>query len=95
MLLITLIQFALPILLGKAAVSTDITLKLKDDYSPKQFGFNFSMSGVSHYNSHSTNSQRNFSEMVLFERRLCGSHLLEWKNAIDVHFEWACLDQLI
>jgi serine/threonine protein kinase len=46
-LVITLIQFALPILIGKAAVSTDITLQLNDDYSPKQFGFNFSMSGGS------------------------------------------------
>ena len=47
MLAITLIQFALPIVIVKAAVSTDITLKLNDDYSPKQFGFNFSMSGGS------------------------------------------------
>ncbi|HJY26468.1 MAG TPA: serine/threonine-protein kinase [Pyrinomonadaceae bacterium] len=46
-LVITVIQFALPILIGKAAVSTDITLQLNDDYSPKQFGFNFSMSGGS------------------------------------------------
>ena len=46
-LVITLVQFALPILIGKAAVSTDITLKLNDDFSPKQFGFNFSMSGGS------------------------------------------------
>jgi len=40
-------QFALPILIGKAAVSTGITLQLTDDYSPKQFGFIFSMSGGS------------------------------------------------
>ena len=46
-LVITVIQFALPILIGKAAVSTDITLQLKDDFSPKQFGFNFSMSAGS------------------------------------------------
>ena len=46
-LVITLIQFALPIVIGKASVATDITLKLKDDYSPKQFGFSFSMSGGS------------------------------------------------
>jgi len=46
-LVITLIQFALPILIGKASVSTDITLRLNDDFSPKQFGFNFSMSGGS------------------------------------------------
>ena len=44
---ITLIQFTLPILIGKAAVSTDITLQFNNDYSPKQFGFNFSMSGGS------------------------------------------------
>jgi serine/threonine protein kinase len=46
-LIITLIQFTLPILIGKAAVTTDITLQLNNDYSPKQFGFNFSMSGGS------------------------------------------------
>jgi serine/threonine protein kinase len=46
-LVITLVQFALPILIGKAAVSTDLTLQLNNDYSPKQFGFNFSMSGGS------------------------------------------------
>src|SRR5689334_10819543 len=46
-LVITLIQFALPILIGKASVATDLTLRLNDDWSPKQFGFNFSMSGGS------------------------------------------------
>jgi hypothetical protein len=46
-LVITVVQFALPIIIGKAAVSTDITFQLNDDWSPKQFGFNFSMSGGS------------------------------------------------
>jgi len=46
-MVITVLQFALPILIWKAAVTTGITLKLKDDYSPKEFGFNFSMSGGS------------------------------------------------
>src|SRR5689334_18458712 len=46
-LVITLVQFTLPIVIGKAAVTTDITLKLSDNFSPKQFGFNFSMSGDS------------------------------------------------
>ena len=46
-LVITVIQFALPIVIGKAAVSTDITFQLKDDWSPKQFGFSFSMSAGS------------------------------------------------
>jgi hypothetical protein len=46
-LVITLVQFALPILIGRAAVHTNITLKLNDDFSPKEFGFNFSMSGNS------------------------------------------------
>ncbi len=46
-LVITLVQFALPVLIWKAAVTTDFTLQLNDDYSPKQFGFNFSMSGGS------------------------------------------------
>ena len=46
-LVITVIQFALPILIGKAAVTTHINLELKPDYSPKQFGFDFSVSGDS------------------------------------------------
>lgn len=46
-LVITVVQFALPIAIGKAAVSTDLTLHLNDDFSPKQFGFNFSASGGS------------------------------------------------
>jgi len=46
-LVITLVQFALPILVWKAAVTTDFTLQFHDDWSPKQVGFNFSMSGPS------------------------------------------------
>ena len=46
-LVITLVQFALPVLIWKATVTTDFSLQLNDDYSPKQFGFNFSMSGGS------------------------------------------------
>ncbi|HKU74260.1 MAG TPA: serine/threonine-protein kinase [Pyrinomonadaceae bacterium] len=46
-LVITVIQFALPIAIGKAAITTDLTLQLNPDYSPKEFGFNFSMSGGS------------------------------------------------
>jgi hypothetical protein len=46
-LVITLVQFALPVLVWRAAVTTDFTLELNDDWSPKQFGFNFSMSGTS------------------------------------------------
>ena len=46
-LVITLVQFALPVLVWRAAVTTDFTLQLNDDFSPKQFGFNFSMSGRS------------------------------------------------
>ena len=42
-----------------------------------------------------TNPQRNFSEIMFFERRLCLSRRLKWKNAVDVYFEWASLDQLI
>jgi serine/threonine protein kinase len=36
-----------PILIGKAAVSSDITFQLNPDYSPKQFGVNFPMSSGS------------------------------------------------
>lgn len=46
-LVITMIQFALPIVIGKAAVTTDLTFQLNDDFSPKEFGFNFSMSAGS------------------------------------------------
>lgn len=46
-LVITLVQFALPVLVWKAAVATDFTLQFNDDFSPKQVGFNFSMSGSS------------------------------------------------
>jgi hypothetical protein len=46
-LVITLVQFALPILVWRAAVTTEFTLQLHDDFSPKQVGFNFSMSGWS------------------------------------------------
>jgi len=46
-LVITLVQFALPILIGKAPVSTDFMFQLNDNYSPKEFGFTFSMSAGS------------------------------------------------
>ena len=46
-LVITIVEFALPILVWRAAVTTDLTLQLNDDFTPKQFGFNFSMSGWS------------------------------------------------
>ncbi len=45
--IITLVQFALPLLVWRAAVTTDFTLQFHDDYSPKQVGFDFSMSGLS------------------------------------------------
>ncbi len=44
---ITLIEFALPILVWRAAVITDLTLRLNDDWSPKEFNFNISTSGRS------------------------------------------------
>ena len=46
-LIITLVQFTLPILVWRAAVMTGVTLKLADDYSPKEFSFNVTMSGRS------------------------------------------------
>src|SRR5689334_18269641 len=46
-LVIKLVQFALPVLVWKAAVSTHFTLRFHDDWSPKEVGFNFSMSGPS------------------------------------------------
>src|SRR5689334_7705342 len=47
------------------------------------------------YQQSLTNAQRDFSEVMFFECRLCSSRLIEWESAIDVHFEWAGLDQLI
>lgn len=44
---ITLIEFALPILVWRAAVITDLTFKLNDDWSPKEFNFNIATSGMS------------------------------------------------
>lgn len=46
-LIITILQFALPLLVWRAAVTTDFALELGPDFSPKHFGFNFSMSGQS------------------------------------------------
>src|ERR1051325_682509 len=46
-LVITLVQFALPVLVWRAARSGEDTLQFHNDYSLKQIGFNFSMSGWS------------------------------------------------
>jgi hypothetical protein len=45
-----------------------------------------------HCNRQLTNAQRYLSEVVFFERRLRVCHLLEWKNAVDAHFEGARFD---
>ena len=46
-LIITFVEFTLPILVWRAAVTTDFTLRLNQDWSPKEFGFNVGMSGMS------------------------------------------------
>ncbi|HXG64197.1 MAG TPA: serine/threonine-protein kinase [Blastocatellia bacterium] len=46
-LIITILQFTFPILVWVASVDSSLTFKLADDYSPKEFGFNFSISGDS------------------------------------------------
>jgi hypothetical protein len=46
-LTITVLQFALPLLVWHRAVTTSITFKLDDNYRPKELGFGFSMSGRS------------------------------------------------
>jgi serine/threonine protein kinase len=46
-LVITLLQFALPVLVWKASVDSTIVLKLAEDYTPKEFSFGFSLSGRS------------------------------------------------
>jgi hypothetical protein len=42
---ITILESALPILVWRIAVKTNLTLKLNDDWSPREFGFNISTSG--------------------------------------------------
>jgi len=44
---ITVLQFALPILVWRIGISTHINFELHDDWSPKQFDFNVSTSGRS------------------------------------------------
>ncbi|HKS39799.1 MAG TPA: hypothetical protein VJX74_04245, partial [Blastocatellia bacterium] len=46
-LIITILQFALPVLVWVASIDTSFTLKLADDYTPKEFSFYFSISGRS------------------------------------------------
>lgn len=46
-LIITALQFALPVLVWIASIDSSFTFKLGDDYSLKEFGFSFYMSGVS------------------------------------------------
>lgn len=46
-LIITLLQFALPVLVWYATIDIDLTLRLTEDYKPKEFGFYFQMSGRS------------------------------------------------
>lgn len=48
-LVIMIIEFLLPVLVWRAAVTTNLELQLNDDWSPKQFGFNISLSGISMY----------------------------------------------
>ncbi|HYW71859.1 MAG TPA: serine/threonine-protein kinase, partial [Pyrinomonadaceae bacterium] len=46
-LVITVVQFALPLLVWRAAVTTHLVLRFNDNWSPKEFSFNFSMSSGS------------------------------------------------
>jgi serine/threonine protein kinase len=46
-LIITILQFTLPILVWIASVDSSLTFKLADDYSPKEFSYTFSISGNS------------------------------------------------
>jgi hypothetical protein len=45
--IITALQFTLPVLVWIASVDSSLTLKLADDWSPKEFGFGFVTSGRS------------------------------------------------
>jgi serine/threonine protein kinase len=46
-LIITLLQFLLPVLVWIMSIDSSFTLKLNDDFSPKEFGFAFDISGTS------------------------------------------------
>ncbi|HEY6804336.1 MAG TPA: serine/threonine-protein kinase [Pyrinomonadaceae bacterium] len=46
-LITTLLQFVLPALVWRASVISHFELQLGPDWAPKQFGFNFAMSGTS------------------------------------------------
>jgi len=46
-LIITALQFTLPVLVWIASVDTTFVLRLADDYTPKQFGFGLELSGAS------------------------------------------------
>jgi serine/threonine protein kinase len=46
-LVITAIQFAVPVLVWTASVKSSFVFKLADDYSPKELGFSFVLSGNS------------------------------------------------
>jgi serine/threonine protein kinase len=46
-LIITILQFALPILVLYASIDSTFVFKLAEDYSPKELGFNFVISGRS------------------------------------------------
>ena len=44
--IITALQFTLPILVWIASVDSSFTLRFADDWSPKEFGFGFTTSGT-------------------------------------------------
>lgn len=46
-LVITILQFALPVLVWYLSANLFLNLKLDDDWGPKEFGFSFAMSGTS------------------------------------------------
>jgi serine/threonine protein kinase len=44
-LVITAVQFTLPVLVWVAAIDSDLVFRVDENYAPKEFSFNFSMSG--------------------------------------------------
>jgi serine/threonine protein kinase len=46
-LIITVLEFALPALVWSVSVTTNLTLKLDDNWEPKEFGFNVGLAGYS------------------------------------------------
>lgn len=73
----------------------DLLVETGDEGVLQQKSESVSSSSTSAMDLRSPNLKRDFSEVMLFKRRLCRGGLLQWKYPIDVHFEWTILDEAI